>query len=81
MASICCSPPESFEPWLLMRSLRLGKSSKICSTGSPPGRTCGGSIRFSSTFRLAKMPRSSGQMARPRWAMRSEVMAMVSRPS
>ena len=32
----------------------------------PPVATCGGSSRFSSTSRLAKMPRSSGQNAMPR---------------
>ena len=35
------------------------------SRASPPGLTCGGSSRFSSTLRLAKMPRSSGQIAMP----------------
>src|SRR5712692_10099818 len=81
MASICCSPPESLVPWLRSRSLRFGKRSKTPSRGSPPGRTSGGSRRFSSTLRLAKMPRSSGQKARPRRAMRFEGMATSSFPS
>src|SRR5262245_60438499 len=78
MASICCSPPESLVPWLRRRSFRFGNSSKICSTVSPPSLICGGSSRFSSTSRLAKMPRSSGQIAMPSRAMRLEGIAMVS---
>ena len=69
MASICCSPPESLVPWLRRRSRRFGNSVWIASTDSPPGRTAGGSMRFSSTLRLAKMPRSSGQKAMPSRAM------------
>src|SRR5262245_35519935 len=80
MASICCSPPESFVPWLLRRSRRLGKSSKICCTERPPGATCGGSSRFSSTSRLAKMPRSSGQNAMPRRAMAFDGSLIVCAP-
>src|SRR5579875_9324 len=81
IASICCSPPESFVPWLLSRSLRLGKSSKMRASGNPPSRTSGGKSRFSSTFRAAKMPRSSGQKAIPSRAMRLEGKAIVSRPA
>src|SRR5882724_8121416 len=81
IASICCSPPESLVPWLESRSFRLGNSSKTCSTVRPPGWTVGGSSRFSWTFRLAKMPRSSGQNATPSRAMRSEESAIVSEPS
>src|SRR6478736_1709115 len=47
----------------------------------PPERTTGGSSRFSSTLRLAKMPRSSGHHAMPRSAMRFEDSAIVSAPS
>ena len=61
MASICCSPPESFVPGLFARSFRFGKSVWMVGMSSPPGRTTGGSIRFSVTFSAAKMPRSSGQ--------------------
>src|SRR6266849_6646277 len=81
IASICCSPPESLVPWLDSRSFRFGNSSKTCSTVRPPGRTAGGSSRFSWTFRLAKMPRSSGQNATPSRAMRSEDSAMICVPS
>src|SRR5436190_1146882 len=39
MASICCSPPESFVPWLDRRSFRFGNSSKMLSRSRPPERT------------------------------------------
>src|SRR5713226_6414399 len=81
IASICCSPPESLVPWLRKRSLRLGNKPKIASRASPPGLICGGSKRFSSTSRLAKMPRSSGQNAIPERAIWSEVRPMSSRSS
>ena len=45
------------------------------------GRTRGGSSRFSSTLRLAKMPRSSGHSAMPSRAIRSLVRRMSSLPS
>src|SRR5438876_11437950 len=48
--------------------------------GRPPSRTFGGSSRFSCTFRLEKMPRSSGQIAMPRRAMAFEGSRMVSVP-
>ena len=55
-------PPESLVPCaVFLRSPRLGNMSKISSTLMPPSPICGGSIRFSSTDRLEKMPRSSGQ--------------------
>ncbi|MNT63927.1 hypothetical protein D3C72_2017820 [compost metagenome] len=60
IASICCSPPDRRVPGLLRRSCRLGKSSKISSSVMPPLATSGGSIRFSSTVSVEKMPRSSG---------------------
>src|SRR5712664_4801253 len=44
----------------------------------PPSPICGGSSRFSSTSRLAKMPRSSGQMAMPRRATLLEARPIVS---
>src|SRR5579862_926826 len=74
IASICCSPPDSLVPWLLSRSRKLGNSAKMRSRSRPPGRTCGGSNRFSRTSRLAKMPRSSGQKAMPVRAIASEDM-------
>ncbi len=49
-------------------------------TSSPPGAITGGSIRFSVTFRLAKMPRSSGQIAMPARATSSGRIRTVSRP-
>src|SRR4051812_15448374 len=81
IASICCSPPDSFVPWLLRRSFRFGNSSKIWSSESPPSRTIGGSSRFSRTSRVAKMPRSSGQNATPIRAIRSEEAREISWPS
>src|SRR3954470_21368704 len=81
IASICCSPPDSFVPWLLSRSFRLGNSSKIWSSDSPPSRTIGGSSRFSRTSSVAKMPRSSGQNATPIRAIRSEAAREISWPS
>ena len=65
IASICCSPPESLVPWLDSRSLQVGEQLEDPVETSPPGRTCGGSSRFSLTSRLEKMPRSSGQKAMP----------------
>src|SRR2546421_10510884 len=44
----------------------------------PPSRTFGGSSRFSSTLRLEKMPRSSGQKAMPRRAIWFEASLMSS---
>src|SRR2546428_779645 len=44
----------------------------------PPSLICGGSSRFSSTSRLAKMPRSSGQIAMPRRATLLEARPIVS---
>ena len=42
------------------------------SSDKPPGRTCGGSSKFSFTSRVEKMPRSSGQKAIPARAMTSD---------
>src|SRR5262244_1040003 len=81
IASICCSPPESLVPWLRRRSLRFGNNSKMRSRLRPPARTLGGSSRFSWTLRLAKIPRSSGQNARPSRAIRSLVRPISSFPS
>src|SRR5262244_3638305 len=53
----------------------------MASRPSPPARTTGGRRRFSSTSRLAKMPRSSGQKASPRRAMRFEGRSVSSCPS
>src|SRR5262245_53381133 len=80
LASICCSPPESFVPWLRSRSLKLGNSPTIRSTGKPPGATVGGSSRFSCTLRLAKMPRSSGQNAIPSRAIALDGRSISSWP-
>src|SRR6202171_5749169 len=81
IASICCSPPESLVPWLESRSFRFGNSVKICSRVRPPSLTLGGRSRFSSTFKLEKIPRSSGHSAIPRWAIRFDGRRIVSRPS
>src|SRR3984885_5619158 len=82
MASICCSPPESFPPPLARRSRRFGNKVKMLSSSNPPVAAIrGGNIRFSRTLRLAKMPRSSGQIATPIRAMRSEARPTVSLPS
>src|SRR5207249_3567931 len=64
--------PDSLVPWVRRRSRRLGNRSKIAPRSSPPEPITGGNMRFSSTLRLAKIPRSSGQNARPSRAMRFE---------
>src|SRR5213078_5047816 len=46
----------------------------------PPARTFGGSTRFSSTLRLAKIPRSSGQNAMPSRAIRFDASRISSVP-
>jgi len=69
IASICCSPPESLVPWLARRSFRLGTARNLLYREAA-GVDFRGSSRFSWTFRLAKMPRSSGQNATPSRAMR-----------
>src|SRR5579862_4539803 len=81
LANICCSPPESLVPWLLGRSFKFGKSSKIRSSDSPPGRTCRGNSKFSLTSRVEKMPRSSGQNAMPARAMALDGRLINSAPS
>src|SRR2546423_46543 len=53
----------------------------MSSSASPPSRTFGGRSRFSSTLRLEKMPRSSGQKAMPRRAMALEASRIVSAPA
>src|ERR1700719_2418168 len=81
IASICCSPPDSLVPWLLSRSRKLGNSAKMRSRSRPPGRTCGGSNRFSLTSRLENIPRSSGQKAMPARAITLEASVVSSRSS
>src|SRR5574337_103193 len=81
MASICCSPPDSFPPPLESRSRKLGKSAKMRSSLiAPVSLIAGGRNRFSLTVRLAKIARSSGQSATPSRAMRSIGSRMISRP-
>ena len=58
-----------------------GNSAKMRSRSRPPGRTCGGSNRFSLTSRLEKIPRSSGQKAMPARAITLEASLVSSRPS
>src|SRR3984957_13395541 len=81
IASICCSPPDSFVPWLFSRSRKFGNNAKMRSRSRPPGRTCGGSNRFSLTSRLEKIPRSSGQKAMPARAITLEASLVSSRSS
>src|SRR5215510_13934744 len=81
IASICCSPPDNLVPWLVSRSWMFGNRSKMRSRVRPPGFTSGGSIKFSSTSRLAKMPRSSGQNAMPARAIASDERPIRSLPS
>src|SRR6478672_10859682 len=45
--------------------LEIGKQLEDAIEREPPGFTTGGSSRFSSTLRLEKTPRSSGQKATP----------------
>src|ERR1700685_66635 len=79
IASICCSPPDSLVPWLLSRSRKFGNSAKMRSRSRPPGRTCGGSNRYSLTSRLEKIPRSSGQKAMPAREITLEASLVSSR--
>src|SRR5690606_2388767 len=51
---------------------QVGKHLKDFFKRKPPGFTWGGSIKFSSTERLAKMPRSSGTYPRPSRAIARE---------
>src|SRR5580700_9433277 len=51
------------------------------SRSRPPGRTCGGSNRFSLTSRLEKIPLSSGQKAMPARAITLEASVVSSRSS
>src|ERR1700722_11678349 len=81
IASIFCSPPDSFVPWLFSRSRKFGNSAKMRSRSRPPGRTCGGSNRFSLTSRLENIPRSSGQKAMPARAITLEASLVSSRSS
>ena len=48
-------------PAVIGQQLKLNETSFTIIGVMPPAFTCGGSSRFSSTLRLAKMPRSSGQ--------------------
>ena len=76
MASICCSPPES---WLPMFSLRSACSAERTRTPSPPSRArlragavAGeGDAGSRARVRLGKICRPSGTSAMPRRAMRS----------
>jgi hypothetical protein len=79
IASICCSPPDSLVPWL-RALLEVGEQLVDLVERQPPGLTTGGSSRFSSTSRLAKMPRSSGQKAMPSRAISFDGSPIVSRP-
>src|ERR1700730_7325142 len=81
IASICGSPPDSVVPWLFSRSRKFGNSEKMRSRSRPPGRTCGGSNRFSLTSRLEKIPRSSGQKAMPARAITLDASLVSSRSS
>src|ERR1700733_11769810 len=81
IASICCSPPDSFVPWLFSRSRKFGNNAKMRSRSRPPGRPWGGSNRFPLTSSLEKMPRSSGQKAMPARAITLEASLVSSRSS
>src|SRR5260221_3150131 len=83
MASICCSPPESWLPMLFCRSAIRGKNSRIFSTvqgSARPLRFSAKATRFSRTLRLGKICRPSGTSATPRRAMRSGGMLSVRAP-
>src|SRR6185295_6874224 len=74
MASICCSPPESWFPMLSCLSFSLGKYSSTragVQGAGRPLRLAAKAARFSRTDRLGKIWRPSGTSAIPMLAMRS----------
>ena len=87
IASICCSPPESWLPRCVRRSRRRGNSSKTRRAArsrgrrrSPSPRARSNALRCSSTVRLAKICRPSGTRPRPRRAMRCAAPASTGSP-
>src|SRR5262249_53031540 len=84
IASICCSPPESWPPICDLRSRIQGKSLRIASVvqrGVPLGPAPAVAVKFSHTVRLGKMQRPSGTRPSPSLAMRNEVSPRSCRPS
>src|SRR5467141_304015 len=83
MASICCSPPESWLPMLPARSASRGKNSSTFAgvQGSVRAeRLPANATRFSRTVRLGKICRPSGTSAMPERAMRSGSSRSMRRP-
>jgi hypothetical protein len=84
IASICCSPPESWPPIWALRSRIQGNRSRIASVVQPIlpfERLAEVAVRFSHTVRLGKMQRPSGTKPSPSLAMRNEASPRSSRPS
>src|SRR5450759_1820415 len=66
IASICCSPPESWLPMLAARSASRGNSPYTFSSVQPsPVRATAVATRFSRTLRLGKICRPSGTRPMP----------------
>src|SRR6266849_4534881 len=75
MASICCSPPESWLPKCPRRSPSCGKNANTRSSVhrlAPPKRLAAVATRFSRTVRLGKTCRPSGTRPSPACATRYE---------
>ena len=86
IASICCSPPDSWLPRLSRRSARRGnrRYTRAAFQGSPPAlppRRAANAVRCSSTDRFGKTCRPSGTIPSPSRAMRSGARPRTSRPS
>src|SRR5262245_4673243 len=69
IASICCSPPESWLPRLSRRCSSRGNMANTRSTVHAPGRAM--AVRFSSTVSERKMLRSCGDQPTPAATRRS----------
>src|SRR5437764_11676685 len=75
MASICCSPPESWLPKCARRSASCGKSANTresVQSSAGPERLAAVATRFSRTVRLGNTCRPSGTRPSPAWATRYE---------
>ena len=82
MASICCSPPESWFPMFSARSASRGKRSKTCpaSTDRAAGAVLGEGDEVLAHAQVGKICRPSGTSAIPMRAMRSGASRSMRRP-
>src|SRR4051812_2462445 len=78
VASICCSPPDSWLPFDCWRSFRRGNSSNTAPKSQRPGRDA--TVRFSTTERLAKISRSCATQPMPDCARRCGARCVMSAP-